>query len=49
MKSLLSTHIADGVFFLNDLTKMEELITIDGDVKNVTNVGSSTSILKNST
>jgi uncharacterized surface protein with fasciclin (FAS1) repeats len=44
MKSLLSTHIADGVFFLDDLTKMVELMTIDGDMKNVTNDGSSTSI-----
>lgn len=44
MKSLLSTHIADGVFFLSDLTKMVELMTIDGDMKNVTNDGSSTSI-----
>ncbi|XP_046458715.1 transforming growth factor-beta-induced protein ig-h3-like [Daphnia pulex] len=40
MKTLLSTHIADGVFFLSDLTKMVELMTIDGDMKNVTNDGS---------
>lgn len=48
MKSLLSSHIVDGVFFLSDLTKLEELITSDGVVINIKDLGStSTSIFLN--
>lgn len=44
MKSLLSSHIVDGIFYLSDLMKLEELMTIDGVVINIKDLGSSTSI-----